>query len=93
VTFVLAPNLPRHLAWLIPRKRRHFASIEAIRIVIGDDCLIGDLVAIFDSDFHPMEPSRPTRIAPVRIGANIWVGRSSTIYGSTNATNSNSGYL
>jgi acetyltransferase-like isoleucine patch superfamily enzyme len=48
-------------------------------IVIGDDCLIGDLVAIFDTDFHPMEPSRPTRTAPVRLGANVWVGRSSMI--------------
>ena len=48
-------------------------------IVVGDDCLIGDLVAIFDSNHHPMEPSRPTRIAPVRLGANVWVGRSATI--------------
>jgi acetyltransferase-like isoleucine patch superfamily enzyme len=48
-------------------------------IVVGDDCLIGDLVAIFDSDYHPLEPSRPTRIAPVRLGANVWVGRSATI--------------
>jgi acetyltransferase-like isoleucine patch superfamily enzyme len=48
-------------------------------IIIGDDCLIGDLVAIYDSDYHPMEPSRPTRIAPVRLGANVWVGRSATI--------------
>jgi acetyltransferase-like isoleucine patch superfamily enzyme len=48
-------------------------------IEIGDRCLIGDLVAIFDSDFHSMEPSRPARIAPVRLGANVWVGRSATI--------------
>jgi acetyltransferase-like isoleucine patch superfamily enzyme len=37
------------------------------------------LVAIFDSDHHPIEPSRPTRFAPVRLGANVWVGRSATI--------------
>jgi acetyltransferase-like isoleucine patch superfamily enzyme len=48
-------------------------------IEIGDDCLIGDLVAIFDSDHHSLEPSRPTRFAPVRLGANVWVGRSVTI--------------
>src|SRR5262245_29466516 len=48
-------------------------------IVVGDDCLIGDLVAIFDSDFHPIEPSRPARFAPVRLGVNVWVGRSATI--------------
>ena len=48
-------------------------------IVVGDNCLIGDLAAIFDSNHHPTEPSRPTRIAPVRLGANVWVGRSATI--------------
>jgi acetyltransferase-like isoleucine patch superfamily enzyme len=48
-------------------------------IALGDDCLIGDFVAIFDSDHHPMEPSRPTRVAPVRLGANVWVGRSAVI--------------
>jgi acetyltransferase-like isoleucine patch superfamily enzyme len=48
-------------------------------IEVGDHCLIGDLVAIFDSDHHPLEPSRPTRVAPVRLGLNVWVGRSATI--------------
>jgi acetyltransferase-like isoleucine patch superfamily enzyme len=48
-------------------------------VVVGDDCLIGDLAAIFDCDFHPLEPSRPIRFAPVRLGANVWVGRSVTI--------------
>jgi acetyltransferase-like isoleucine patch superfamily enzyme len=48
-------------------------------IVIGDDCKIGDLAAIFDTDHHPIEPSQPTRIAPVRLGTNVWVGRSATI--------------
>ena len=48
-------------------------------IVLGDDCLIGDLVAIFDSDYHAIEPSQPTRFAPVRLGNNVWVGRSATI--------------
>jgi acetyltransferase-like isoleucine patch superfamily enzyme len=48
-------------------------------IVIGDDCRIGDLVAIFDSDHHSLQPSRPIRIAPVRLGTNVWVGRSAII--------------
>jgi acetyltransferase-like isoleucine patch superfamily enzyme len=48
-------------------------------IVLGDDCLIGDFVAIFDTDFHQLEPSRPTQVAAVRLGANVWVGRSVTI--------------
>jgi acetyltransferase-like isoleucine patch superfamily enzyme len=56
------------------------ATVVAVHsIVVGDDCLIGDLVAIFDSDHHQLEPSRPTRVAPVRLGANVWVGRSATI--------------
>jgi acetyltransferase-like isoleucine patch superfamily enzyme len=48
-------------------------------IILGENCRIGDLVAIFDSDHHSMEPSRPMRIAPVRLGTNVWVGRSATI--------------
>ncbi|MBY0561308.1 acyltransferase [Hyphomicrobium sp.] len=48
-------------------------------IVIGDDCLIGDFVAIFDTDHHQLEPSRPIRVAPVRLGKNVWIGRSATI--------------
>ena len=48
-------------------------------IEVGDDCLLGDFVAIFDTDFHQLEPSRPMRIGPVRLGANVWVGRSATI--------------
>lgn len=56
------------------------ATIVATRsIVLGDGCLIGDLVAIFDSDHHSIEPSQPTRFAPVRLGTNVWVGRSATI--------------
>jgi acetyltransferase-like isoleucine patch superfamily enzyme len=48
-------------------------------VVVGDDCLIGDLAPIFDSNHRPTEPSRPSRIAPVRLGANVWKGRSATI--------------
>lgn len=49
------------------------------KIVVGDDCLLGDLVAIFDSNHHSLEPSFPTRIAPVHLGSNVWVGRAATI--------------
>jgi acetyltransferase-like isoleucine patch superfamily enzyme len=56
------------------------ATVVAIhRIEIGADCLIGDLVAIYDSNHHRMEPSHETRMAPVRLGINVWVGRSATI--------------
>src|SRR5262249_12811410 len=53
--------------------------VAAHSIVLGDNCLIGDFVAIFDTDHHQLEPSRPIRFAPVRLGANVWVGRSATI--------------
>ncbi len=48
-------------------------------ITLGDDCLIGDYVAIFDTDHHQLEPGRPKRVAAVRLGDNVWVGRSATI--------------
>jgi acetyltransferase-like isoleucine patch superfamily enzyme len=48
-------------------------------IILGDDCLIGDFVAIFDTDHHQLQPTRPTRVAPVRLCTNVWVGRSATI--------------
>ena len=48
-------------------------------IEVGDNCLIGDLAAIFDSNHHALEPSCPIRVAPVRLGTNVWVGRSAMI--------------
>ena len=57
------------------------ATIVANRsITLGDDCLIGDHVAIFDTDHHRLEPSLPTRKAPVRLGNNVWVGRAAMIF-------------
>ena len=44
-------------------------------ITIGDDCRIGDYVAIYDSDFHPLEEGLTTRQAPVVIGRNVWLAR------------------
>ncbi len=44
-------------------------------ITIGDDCLIGDFAAIFDTDHHQLDPSHPVRVAAVRLGTNVWVGR------------------
>ncbi len=47
-------------------------------IVIGDNCRIGNEVAIFDSDFHEIRAAirdqgpGPTR--PVTIGHNVWLG-------------------
>lgn len=53
-----------------------FIAIQ--RIEIGENCLIGDRVTVFDSDFHDVNPlnRRVNRGAalPVRLGANVWVG-------------------
>jgi acetyltransferase-like isoleucine patch superfamily enzyme len=46
--------------------------------VIGDRCLIGDSVIIYDSDFHNLQPEirrdARTSCAPVTIGDNVWIG-------------------
>lgn len=54
-------------------------SIIAVELVeIGQDCRIGDMVSIYDCDFHEVDPV--TRNAtrgesiPVRIGRNVWLG-------------------
>lgn len=53
------------------------------RIEIGNDCLVGDAVAIFDSDFHELNPSRRRLgsgpVMPVVIGNNVWIGSRSII--------------
>lgn len=52
--------------------------IAAQKITLGDDCLIGDQVLIYDSDFHDINPSLrkissgPSH--PVCIGNNVWLG-------------------
>ena len=73
------------LAWvfLLPPAASATWSVVAVdrstsRVVIGNDCLIGDSVAIYDADFHNLSPERrrdqqfPT--APIILGNNIWIG-------------------
>jgi len=47
-------------------------------IRIGNGCQIGDLVAIYDSDFHEVNPCTRNlslgRSIPVVIGNNVWLG-------------------
>lgn len=53
----------------------HGASIPAKRYIeIGDNTEIGSFSAIFDTNFHPLEPGQPIRSEPVIIGANVWIG-------------------
>lgn len=48
------------------------------QISIGDRCAIGDLVTIYDCDFHEVTPqtrgSSPGPIRPVSIGNHVWLG-------------------
>ena len=48
------------------------------KITIGNGCQIGDLVAIYDCDFHELNPATrnhsPGPIRPVSIGNNVWLG-------------------
>jgi acetyltransferase-like isoleucine patch superfamily enzyme len=47
-------------------------------IIIGDHCQIGDQVAIYDCDFHEVNPATRNRspgpVRPVTIGNNVWLG-------------------
>lgn len=54
-------------------------SIIANKAVsIGQQCLIGDQVSIYDSDFHETDPTRRRlgsgKENPVTIGNNVWLG-------------------
>ena len=58
----------------------------AIDIEIGDECLIGADVQIFDTDFHSIDPLDrrlyiPDKIAtaPIKIGRNVFIGTGSKI--------------
>lgn len=51
------------------------------RVEIGDDANIGAGAAIYDTDFHPLEPTarlanrfEQTGVAPVVIGPRVWLG-------------------
>lgn len=63
-------------------QRVHFSNnvsvVACFHIVIGNDCLIGDGVTIFDSDFHDPDPKKRKtgggRVAKVVIGENVWLG-------------------
>jgi acetyltransferase-like isoleucine patch superfamily enzyme len=48
-------------------------------IKIGDFTKIGDMVYVYDSDFHQVSPDVPVRKASVLIGKNVWLGANSMI--------------
>jgi len=67
----------------------HQASFAIAKgITIGDDCLIGNEVILFDSPGHPTDPElrlqhlpAPSEaVKPISIGNNVWIGQRSIIY-------------
>lgn len=48
------------------------AASESIEI--GDDTLIGDFSAIYDCNWHQLDPDHPDKPRPVSIGKNVWLG-------------------
>lgn len=53
--------------------------VAYIGITIGDDCRIGELTAIFDTDHHAIEPETTVTTSKVSIGRNVWIGRGSIV--------------
>ena len=63
-------------------------------IEIGPRGILGSTI-VFDSDFHPLDPAHrhdadaPVACAPIRIGANVWLGgQSAVLKGTTIGDNS-----
>ncbi len=54
-----------------------FYAEQSVRL--GHDTIVGGLVTIYDTSFHPLEEGREVKVRPVEIGANVWIGRGATI--------------
>jgi acetyltransferase-like isoleucine patch superfamily enzyme len=48
-------------------------------VEIAGELTSGAMITISDTEFHPVEEGVPTRVAPVRIGRNVWLGHGTTI--------------
>ena len=48
------------------------------QVLIGNSCLLGEQVGIYDSDFHNVSPvrrrEREVPSAPIKVGNNVWIG-------------------
>jgi acetyltransferase-like isoleucine patch superfamily enzyme len=54
----------------------HGATVIAnCYIEIGDDSLIGEFAALYDTNHHPVDSTHPQKYDPVIIGSNVWLGR------------------
>ena len=48
-------------------------------ITIGDDTLIGEFSALYDTNHHAVDATHPTSSAPIVIGSNVWLARNVTV--------------
>ena len=48
-------------------------------IKIGASAKIGDMVYIYDSDYHAVSPAAVVKQKPVSIGKNVWIGAKSLV--------------
>ena len=48
-------------------------------IEIGSRTMVGPLVVIHDTNFHPVGEGDKTRVGPVKIGDDVWIGRGAII--------------
>lgn len=51
----------------------------ATSIEIGEAAMIGPLVSIHDTNFHPIGEGDKTKTKPIKIGDNTWLGRGVTV--------------
>jgi len=47
-----------------------------VSVTIGSHVLVGDGVAVCDTDFHEVEPGAGVRRAPIVVGDGVWLARS-----------------
>lgn len=51
----------------------------SLSIKIGHSAKIGDMVYIYDTDFHSVSPDRSIKKKPITIGNNVWIGGNCTV--------------
>lgn len=59
------------------RLSNNISIVAMAGIRIGERCLIGDSVSIYDCDFHELDPLRRMEggpVEPVSVGNNVWIG-------------------
>lgn len=48
-------------------------------VVLGDHVMLGDHAAVYDTDFHEVEPGAGVRVAPVVVEDDVWLGRMAAV--------------